>query len=536
MNLALFDWLLAGLLTVSLCLVGGSGVASADDRESVLVMRLADLEVQGRCAEAIELYRESGSQHPRLALVAGRCQVRAGDYASALATLEPVRDDPEAPADVDLQLGLAHYHLGALDAARESIGRARARGSEGAMLDLYTGLLQLQQDEVRDAALSLERARRADAEAVEPIASYYAFVAWRSLAEEARARAALARLRESDPDGPWIAEAERILSLDRRTRPRPPVWLDAEAGFEYDGNVSVKGRSPSVFINGDLVDRKKDARGIWSLDGGVELFREEDWAGGVIASYTGTAHFRINEFDTHYSTVTGWVDHDLDDRTRLRGSYDYSFAWVNYDPYVSAHSATATLFRLSDDGDGLTALSAGAGWYDFRYDRLDPPQFDSTPPGETDPDRQDIDRDGTELSLDWMQYRQTDLEDLEMRYGYRYARYQADGREFAHMAHRFLAGFDVILPGEIVWDSWLSFTYRSYDETSVYDDQPDPGSPNQGPRHRDRLWETATSFEKFLTDDISVLARYYFADSGSNVPAYDYHRHVVGAYVRVRFR
>ena len=72
MNLALFDWLLAGLLTVSLCLVGSAGVASADDRESVLVMRLADLEVQGRCAEAIALSRERGSQHPRLALVAGR--------------------------------------------------------------------------------------------------------------------------------------------------------------------------------------------------------------------------------------------------------------------------------------------------------------------------------------------------------------------------------------------------------------------------------------------------------------------------------
>ena len=91
MNLALFDRLLAGLLAVSLCLAGSAGVASADDRENVLVMRLADLEVQGRCAEALELYRESGSQHPHLALVAGRCQVRAGDYASALATARPGR-------------------------------------------------------------------------------------------------------------------------------------------------------------------------------------------------------------------------------------------------------------------------------------------------------------------------------------------------------------------------------------------------------------------------------------------------------------
>ena len=536
MSFASLDRLVTVLLTVSLFLAGSAGVASADDRENVLVMRLADLEVQGRCGEALELYRTSGSRDPRLALVAGRCQVRAGDYASAVATLEPARDDPEAPADVDLQLGLAQYHLGDVDAARESIGRARARGSEGAILDLYTGLLQLQQDEARDAALSLERARRADAQAVEPVASYYAFVAWRSLAEKTRARAALARLRVSDPDGPWIAEAERILALARRKPERPSVWANAEIGFEHDGNVSVKGGSPSVFINGDLVDRKEDGRDIWSLDGGVELFRDEDWAGGVIGSYTGTAHFRINEFDTHYPTVTAWLDRELDDRTSLRGSYDYSFAWVNYDPYVSAHGATATLFRLSDSGDGLTALSVGADWYDFRYDLLDPPQFDSTPPGETDPDRGDIDRDGTELSLDWTQYMQTDFEDLEMRYGYRYTWYSGDGREFDHDAHRFLAGFDVTLPGDIGWDSWVTFTYRSYDKTSVYDDQPDPSSPNLGPRHRDRLWELATSLEKFVTDNVSVLARYYFADSGSNVDVYDYDRHVFGAYLRFRFR
>ncbi|MEE2673016.1 MAG: hypothetical protein VX466_04420 [Myxococcota bacterium] len=536
MNFALLDRIASGLLTVSLLLAASAGIASAGDREEVLAMRLADLEVQGRCGEALALYRESGSQHPRLALVAGRCQVRASEYASAVATLEPLRDNPEAPADVDLQLGVAQYHLGDLDAARDSIERARARGSEGAILELYTGLLQLQQDEARAAALSLERARRADAQAVEPVASYYAFVAWRSLAERARATAALARLREIDPDGPWIAEAERILSLARRRSARPPVWANTEVGFEHDGNVSVKGESPAVFINGDLVDRKKDARGIWSLDGGVELFRDEGWAGGLVGSYTGTAHFHINEFDTHYPTVSAWVDHELSDRTSLRGSYDYSYAWVNYDPYVSAHSTTATLFHLSDTADALTALSLGADWYDFRYDLLDPPQFATTPPGETDPDRGDIDRDGTELSLDWTHYMQTDFEDLELRCGYRYTWYSADGQEFDHRSHRFLSGFGVTLPGEIAWDGWVSFTYRAYDETSVYDGQADPNSPNQGPLHRDRLWEASTSFEKSVTEKISLLARYYFADSGSNVEVYDYDRHVVGFYVRYKLR
>lgn len=410
------------VLFVSLVWLGAVGSAAADDRENVLAMRMADLEAQGRCPEAVDVYRTSGSQSPRLALAAGRCQVRTADYVGAVSTLEPVRENSDAPADVELQLAIAQYHLGELDASRESIGRARARGSEGAMLDLYSGLLQLQKDQARDAALSLERARRADSRAVEPVASYYAFVAWRSLAEEARAKAALARLRESDPDGPWIAEAERILAGDRRTLETPYFWANAEGGFEYDTNVSVKGGLPSVFINGDTVDEDEDGRAIWSLDGGVELFREEHWSGGVLASYTGTAHFDISEFDTHYPTVAAWVDHHFDDRTSLRGRYDYGYAWVNYDPYLSANSLTATLFHVWDDA-GLTELSVLGGFYDFKYDRIDPPPF--TPP--PSPDTSDIDRDGTELSAEWVQRVPTGFEDLELRGGYRYTWYTADG-------------------------------------------------------------------------------------------------------------
>ena len=108
MTVSSFGRLAARLLLVSLALLlGGAGMATGDDRENVLAMRMADLEVQGRCAEALELYRKSGSQHPRLALVAGRCQVRAADYAGAVATLEPARERPEAPADIDLLLGVA---------------------------------------------------------------------------------------------------------------------------------------------------------------------------------------------------------------------------------------------------------------------------------------------------------------------------------------------------------------------------------------------------------------------------------------------
>jgi tetratricopeptide (TPR) repeat protein len=514
------------LLMATLVATLAPGSASADDSLNVLVMRAADFEAQGQCDQAVAIYRASDRTSAHLALIAGRCQVRTHDYAGAVETLTPARELPDASPEVDLYLGIAHYHLGDLDAARATLDRARARGEQGALLELYTGLLQLQAEDARAAALSLERARRADSRVVEPVASYYAFVAWRSVDDEERAEAALARLREKDPNGPWIAEAERLLA--GAPSQAPSFWLNAEAGLEYDSNVTVRGSGvQGVFINGDTVSGKDDGRGIWSLDGGVELFRTERWSGGLLGGYTGTAQFDINEFDTHYPTASAWIDYYVGPRTTLRGRYDYAYAWINYDPYLSANTLSAQLFQGWEEA-GQTELTLSAGWFDFKYDRVTPPSGSFS----------QIDQDGTAVTSELLHRFAPKLgpiedgfEDLELRASYRFTHYVAEGSEFDYDAHRFLVGFDVILPFEVAWDAWGAFTYQPYKRTSVYAE-----FPLTDAKHRDRLWEFGTELEKFVAENVSVLARYRFADTGANTDAYDYDRHVVGGYVRIRFR
>ncbi len=498
-----------------------AGIAGADDRDNVLALRAADLEAQGRCDEAVALYRNQAPENARVAGIAGRCQVRSGDYAAAVATLETASELPDAPADVDLQLGIAHYHLDELDAARGALDRARARGAEGALLDLYTGLLELQSDQTREAALSLERARRADPHAVEPVASYYAFLAWRNLDEQERAREALERVRAEDPDGPWIAEAERILAQAAALEP-PRFWADAEAGLEYDSNVVVRGAGVSnVFINGDVVSGKRDGLGYWSFDGGAELFRTDQWSGGLLAAYTGNAHFDISEFDAHYPTAAAYLDYALAPDTTLRARYDYGYAWVNDDPYLSANTLSGTLFQDWHEY-GRTELTVAGAWYDFRYDPVDPPSpFQPRA----------IQRDGTLASVGVLHRYRPGWRDLELRGGYLFNRYDSEGREFDSDLHRFLAGFDLTLPGTVGLDAWTAFTYQPYDRPSVYSD-----APSVDAKHRDRIWDFGAELEKFVTENVSVLARYRYTDTGSNTDVYDYHRHVVGGYVRVRFR
>lgn len=508
-------------------------VAAADDEiDNVRLMRATDLEAQDRCPEAVEVYRSSDRQSAALALVAGRCLVRMQEYAGAVDVLAPARELPDAPADVDLQLGIAQYHLDLFEDASVSLDRARARGADGALLDLYTGLLALRADDARGAALSLERARQADSRAVEPVASYYAWLAWRDAEDEERAQAALDRLREEDPDGPWVAEAERVLEGENSLAPF--FWLNAEVGVEYDSNVTVRGSGVGqVFINGDTVSGKDDGDVIWSLDGGAELFRNDRWAGGVLGSYTGTAHFDISEFDAHYPSAGAWIDHYLGPRTTLRARYDFGYAWINYDPYVMSNTLEGSLFQAWEEA-GQTELSFAAGFYDFEYDRQTPPSGS----------RSQIDQDGTALSAELLQRFDLPFEDLEMRASYRFTHYTAQGSEFDSNAHRFLLGYELTLPFDVGWDTWAAFTYQPYRRTSVYADNPtgalppefpDPGPPSDGKR-RDRIWEFGTELEKFVTEDVSVLARYRYTDTGSNTDVYDYHRHVVGAYVRIRFR
>jgi tetratricopeptide (TPR) repeat protein len=520
------------LVPLALALLLVAGRVAADERDDVLTMRAADLEARGHCGEAAELYRTSGAGNAHMALIAGRCQVRSRDYAGAVETLSVASRFPEASSDVDLQLGIAQYHLGDLVQARVALDRARARGASSALLDLYTGLLELQAQDTRAAALSFERARRADARAVEPVASYYAFVAWRSQGEQERAEAALARVRASDPDGPWIAEAERVLGGGVAPSDVPRFWLDAEAGLEYDSNVTIRGQGVGqIFVNGDTISDKDDGRGVWSFAGGAELFRSEDWSGGVMGGYMGNAHFYIHEFDLHYPTVGAWVDHRLGEKTTLRGRYDYGYAWLNYDPYVSLNQLQASLFQGFDEA-GETELTGSVGWYDFQYDRFDPrPGIPPVPPNANpQPNESDINQDGTLASVEILHRMSPGEGPVELRAGYRFSHYDSKGREFRSDAHRLLAGFDVSLPFEIGWDGWGAFTYQPYEHTSVYADS------QSDARRRDRIWEAGTELEKFVTENVSVLARYRFTDSGSNTDVYDYDRHVVGGYVRIRFR
>ena len=56
------------------------------------------------------------------------------------------------------------------------------------------------------------------------------------------------------------------------------------AGLEYDSNVMLNGNS--VPLPQGISD-EDDGRGVWFLEGGAELFRTDNWSGGLVGNYAG---------------------------------------------------------------------------------------------------------------------------------------------------------------------------------------------------------------------------------------------------------
>lgn len=483
----------------------------ADDKDAVRRMHAERLAADGRCEEALDTLGPDAAEDARAGLLRGQCLIKLRRYGEAVDVLDAARKrDPDLPG-IDLERGIALYHVGDLDAARRALAQARAAGSEDPRLDLYEGLLHLQQAELEEAAIALERARTLGASGVDPVASFYAGVAWAGLREREQAEASLRRVIEEDPDGPWGAEARRLLERRARTPGDGGPWALARLGMEYDSNVVLVRTSN---LPQDISD-KDGTRGTWYLEAGSELFREGDWSGGALVSYDGNAHIedRVDEFDSDYPVASGWLDYQVDRDTRARLRYDVGFAWVDYDEFLFSNDVTLSGLRTWGRA-GETELFVGFDYDNYLYHLSN--------------DEEPLDRDGVGVNGGFRHYMPL-LEDRVVgRVGYSVDRYWADRSQYDLTGQDFVAGFVAQLPLGISWDNEVTFRLELFDDKSIFEPT--------GSDRKDEDWEYETWLSKPITEYLIVSARYSYTDVNSNVSEFDYKRHIVGGYVTIRFR
>jgi hypothetical protein len=158
------------------------------------------------------------------------------------------------------------------------------------------------------------------------------------------------------------------------------------------------------------------------------------------------------------------------------------------------------------------------------------------PPGVDESHAQDL--DGVVLAVG-AEHRYT-IEALhsQLRAGYVFHRYWAQGREQAFTGHELRAALRSELPLRIPLFAVASDTWRPFDHAStVPNAEPlylDTEYPTQRSARSDRLFAWRVGFERPITDGITWTVAYSRADDQSNVAYFRYDRQVVGTYLTLR--
>jgi tetratricopeptide (TPR) repeat protein len=536
------------LSTVALLLLAdarpAAGTAEGDPGGDPLRAQAFSLAGEGRCAAALDAIAElraAGRGDGELLALAGTCAAQLRRYDEAAELLrESLRVEP-GRADAHLRLAIALYHLGDLAGARSELAAAENAGIGGdhAELLLYRGLLLLEEERGAEAGEALEQARARDPRTVEPVASYYAGIAWSRARDRGRADAALARVIAEWPGTSWAAEAERArgqLSAESLRR-----WARVRAGFEYDDNAVLQGAGAPL---PEEISSAHDVLGVWSAEAGAELFRTARWSGGLLAGYSGAAYADITSFDSHYPVAALWLDRRLDEATTLRGTLDGGHAWVDRGAFLATGRASLSLLR-SWERAGASELYARWRRDEYFVHSDDVPDGVGTPgsvcsgfsfcgpPGLDE--RRERERDGHSWAVGLRHSIGVPQLHSTLRAAWEFERFDARGSEYSFAAHSLSAGVVVALPWSFALDASGVVTWRPYDHPSTF---PDPPAPEFGVEYgldeddRDERYSAvALSLARPIGRGLVASAGYRWERNRSNAAVFDYRREVVGAYL-----
>jgi len=534
-----------------LCLLGG--VAQAADEARVLRLRAEQLAAEDRCGEALPRAREARTLAPeddaRAALVEGRCALRLSRYEAAIPALQDAqRLDPELRG-VHIDLAMAQYHAGHLGAAQEALDDAEDEMPDDARVSLYRGLLLLQGSKTAEAATAFEKAGQLDKD-LDPVASYYAGVAWEQERNRERAAEALQRVKRESPNSPWAEQAD--MALNRLDEPYlKHYWAKAILGMDYDTNVVLRG--VGVPLPQEISDQS-DARGFWSLDTGWEMLKNPSWSVGLIPAYQGSAYVELSQFNIDYPNLSLWIDRRVDEVSFLRLRPYGGYAWRAGESYLG-HFGGELSYARSFGRSGTGRLFGDVNWNDFKYDRFGDPSLIAVLTSVTNPvltlaEAKAIDsqlvsernRDGYETSGGYehtLPLNTDSPRETTLRAGLSGGHYESKGSEWIH---DFLKVW-LRVRQELVWDVTLdllgSYDYTPYEFPSTYQSADVIALRSTGvqaaPDRVDNIWNVRMIFERPVAENVKASLRYRYNNNDSNTDTYNYDRHIIGGFVTIFF-
>ena len=525
----------------------GSSAQAGDVVERARAERLV---AANRCDEALKLLAALATDSPgdaRLAQQVGECQLRTEHYDDAVISLRRARMLDPTLRDIDVSLAIALFHSEDLEGTLEAVAAARKAGSKRPEIDLYEGLALygLGRDDSA-AARSLESAAGIGgaARGIDPIANFYAGMAWQRAGDRDQARAALQKVIDDYPGTSWAQAAQRALDGGTSSGTQAKrMWARVTAGMEWDSNAVFRGQGVTLPEN---ISDQHDFLGVLGAEIAGEVVQSGPWTVGLRADYLSSYHIDLGDFDLQYPGVGGWVDYRLSPASLLRLDYSFHYGWLGYDAYVTSNLLSPQwfhqfneygLFRLygllsyDDFHDNSGDVAAGPGVVGAPCVGFAP----CGPPGINEAQARDRDGYGGGLGFDhtlpveWIRG--------SVWGGLFWEFYQSDGSEYQFNGYGMRTGFTSNFAPKWALTGWAGFIHRPFDNPSTY---PDPNNPNvlagqeyalSSNNRLDEVVDVELELSREITDSLSASVRYAYQWNHSNVDVFDYNRSVVGAYL-----
>jgi tetratricopeptide (TPR) repeat protein len=378
------------------------------------------------------------------------------------------------------------------------------------------------EESLNAAENALQAAGRVDRTLQAHISFYRGLVALEREDRES-ARTALRESYELDPDSDVGLQSKEILDMivDRR-----PWDLTLRLGFDYDTNVTLKGRNIKRRFGEDDGD---DWRFGVGSDFSYRIIDTEEFLFGVGTYTYNSWHTDISDFNvqTYGANIFAAYAPPGADYLTLSMRYDWDHTLVRNQSYLSRHRVTAQIDIRETDWTSTTLFYqyVANNYYNLGANSLT--ARDSGPK---------FDRDGDTNAFGIMQrFTLGEMFDrpLTADLSYRFENVATDGDEFDSDNHVFAVGVGIPLPDHFTIDFIGEVEIQYYDNRSAFD--------SDSSRRRDFISTAIVALTKEFNENLSARLQVEITEGDSNVrdrfgqEFFSYDRIVCGLSLSYRF-
>jgi tetratricopeptide (TPR) repeat protein len=491
--------MLSGLLAVA------PARAAVPDDEALPAKALDDLE-KGNYEEALEGLTRSwneGARTPEKAFYLGKVHRALLNYPQARDYLEQAVKMKPDYHEARMLLADTLIPLNQADQARKNLQRLEASGYQPAQVAFLQGLAASKQKQFSQAVDYFRRAQQDPALGQKAKLQLSLALAAQNRPEEARKA-----LREAVVLGPQTqvgGYAQYYLAdMEQRTKDyRSGPWrFNVALGFDYDSNVTlqpgdpgaaqtISGRGDVVYSHSAYLEYTPITRGAFSLRTSYAYFQN--------------FHPRLSNFDLLSHTM-GLTPVFHFQSSRLSVPFYFNYTDVEADKYYTAFDLNPMWLTMLNPQWGLEAGGRFARRYYWTPVAL--PQDDRS--GRVG---------GGSLGLYYFFKRQQGY--LQARFTYE--RDQAGGRNWVNSNYRFLLAALYPVSSRLKVNAFVDIILQPYDN-NFFDGNPLADNP----RRNDRIYIFGTQVVYTIHKGLDFNVHYFFTKADSNIPLYQYDRHIVG--------